>query len=260
MAPPFSAYYVLTKAEASLTNSKLHPNSGAPDYNVSHAVADISDIDTSYLAIDGSNASSNIDIGTYDFTTTGTATIGSETTATPLTIKINASATVADYALKIIKGSSTLFTIDAGGVFAGRFVQSDAFGSPVDPTETMDLLFTFDAFDIAGYVANGFKATGGGTFWSLGSTGQVFPQFLAYAPSTQPTGAFEVWDSATEAVKLSISPTGNITTEGTGKFGLNFITSIKSGATQSGAGAAAKEIWKTSGHASLPDNVLMIGV
>ena len=38
------------------------------------------------------------------------------------------------------------------------------------------------------------------------------------------------------------------------------IDSIKSGATQAAAGAAAGEIWKTSSHATLPDNVLMIGV
>ena len=38
------------------------------------------------------------------------------------------------------------------------------------------------------------------------------------------------------------------------------LTSIKSGATQVGAGAAANEIWKTASHASLPDNVLLIGV
>jgi hypothetical protein len=35
---------------------------------------------------------------------------------------------------------------------------------------------------------------------------------------------------------------------------------IKSGATQAAAGAAAGELWVTSGHASLPDNVLMLGV
>lgn len=38
------------------------------------------------------------------------------------------------------------------------------------------------------------------------------------------------------------------------------IKSIKSGATQVGAGASAGEIWKTNGHATLPDNVLLIGV
>jgi len=38
------------------------------------------------------------------------------------------------------------------------------------------------------------------------------------------------------------------------------LTSIKNGSTQANAGAAANEVWKTNGHASLPDNVLMIGV
>jgi len=38
------------------------------------------------------------------------------------------------------------------------------------------------------------------------------------------------------------------------------IANIKSGATQAGAGAAANELWKTASHATLPDNVVMIGV
>ncbi len=43
-------------------------------------------------------------------------------------------------------------------------------------------------------------------------------------------------------------------------FSLAFITAIKTGATQAAAGAVATEIWATNGHASLPDNVLLIGV
>lgn len=39
-----------------------------------------------------------------------------------------------------------------------------------------------------------------------------------------------------------------------------FLTQVKSGATQVAAGAAVNEVWKTNGHASLPDDVLMIGV
>ena len=38
------------------------------------------------------------------------------------------------------------------------------------------------------------------------------------------------------------------------------LTSIKSGSTQANAGAGANEVWKTLGHATLPDNVLMVGV
>ena len=38
------------------------------------------------------------------------------------------------------------------------------------------------------------------------------------------------------------------------------LTQIKSGATQGASGAVANEVWKTASHATLPDNVLMIGV
>lgn len=44
------------------------------------------------------------------------------------------------------------------------------------------------------------------------------------------------------------------------KDGGVLLPNIKSGATQVGAGAAAGEVWKTASHATLPDNVLMIGV
>ena len=38
------------------------------------------------------------------------------------------------------------------------------------------------------------------------------------------------------------------------------VGSIKSGATQGAAGAVANELWKTASHATLPDNVILIGV
>lgn len=42
--------------------------------------------------------------------------------------------------------------------------------------------------------------------------------------------------------------------------GNTFLHTVKAGATQAAAGAAANEIWQTSGHATLPDNVLMRGI
>ena len=42
--------------------------------------------------------------------------------------------------------------------------------------------------------------------------------------------------------------------------GYVILASIKSGATQGGAGAAAGELWKTASHITLPDDVVMIGV
>mgnify|MGYP000291467840 CR=1 FL=1 len=39
-----------------------------------------------------------------------------------------------------------------------------------------------------------------------------------------------------------------------------FLPNVKSGATQAASGAVANELWKTSGHVHLEDNVVMIGV
>ena len=44
----------------------------------------------------------------------------------------------------------------------------------------------------------------------------------------------------------------------TGSGGLR-VLSMKSGATAAAAGAATDELWKTNGHATLPNNVVMIG-
>ena len=38
-----------------------------------------------------------------------------------------------------------------------------------------------------------------------------------------------------------------------------FMYNLKSGTNQATAGAALNELWRTSGHATLPDNVVMIG-
>jgi len=46
----------------------------------------------------------------------------------------------------------------------------------------------------------------------------------------------------------------------TGGTAIDFTTLLKSGATQIAAGAAAGEFWRTSGHATLPDNVILQGV
>jgi len=39
-----------------------------------------------------------------------------------------------------------------------------------------------------------------------------------------------------------------------------YLPGIRSGVDQAGAGASAGELWKTASHASLPDNIVMIGV
>ena len=111
---------------------------------------------------------------------------------------------------------------------------------------------------------------------------------------TSPSSKFEVTDSNSSANPLfqviqgsnvSVSKDNRYLTFGTGKdCGIkydgtdmildsrlvgsgnfkfvngNMYIVVKSGATQGGAGASAGEVWKTASHATLPDNVLMIGI
>lgn len=58
-----------------------------------------------------------------------------------------------------------------------------------------------------------------------------------------------------KTVAITLDSVGNVTLAGN-----TLIGTIKSGATQGAAGAAATELWKTAGHATLPDNVILIGV
>lgn len=61
MGLPWDAYYVLTKANARLTNSKIHPNTGAPNYNIIHNVSDlVADADLDLAAYSLSAAFVNI--------------------------------------------------------------------------------------------------------------------------------------------------------------------------------------------------------
>lgn len=68
------------------------------------------------------------------------------------------------------------------------------------------------------------------------------------------------------AIHLNATVSGSISVNGASIItmladgGVLFNSNIKSGATQVASGAAANEIWKTASHATLPDNVLLIGV
>ena len=83
------------------------------------------------------------------------------------------------------------------------------------------------------------------------------------------TGAFQIRTIGADALSLfttnlervNIAAGGDMTVQKDLHAISNiFNAGIKSGATQGAAGAIANEQWKTSGHATLPDNVLMIGV
>lgn len=145
----------------------------------------------------------------------------------------------------------------------------------------------FEAYDDGGYcVADLFlgmvgKIYGGGIYWSS-------PGSDAYRENEE-QNAMNVYSTSDGSLmyfggnhgtdfwfhKSGIvvgSPTSNGGNGGIGYvnaqrlYGDNLIAlevniiNIKSGATQAAAGADTNEIWKTASHATLPDNVLMIGV
>lgn len=51
-----------------------------------------------------------------------------------------------------------------------------------------------------------------------------------------------------------------VSKEGVGTFLTLALTAVPAGATQGGAGVGAGQLWRTASHATLPDNVLMVGV
>jgi len=57
------SYFALTKADANFPNSRIHPNTGAPNYNVLHNVSDLF-------------ADADLDLGAYNLITTGNLSDG----------------------------------------------------------------------------------------------------------------------------------------------------------------------------------------
>jgi len=84
-----------------------------------------------------------------------------------------------------------------------------------------------------------------------------------YARDTS-AGAYQIFNGAHywfgntgETPDATMTPTQTMSLTSAGGL---LLPSIKSGATQGAAGAAANGLWKTASHATLPDNVVMIGV
>jgi len=134
------------------------------------------------------------------------------------------------------------------------------FGNDVTDTDTADNFGIYDvsntrfAITILGANSNvGInEITPLAQLHAVASSAATIAQIIQLAAGAT-ANALEVQTSAA-AVVASVDASGGAL------FDTLKITNIKSGATQGAAGAAADEVWKTASHATLPDNVLLIGV
>lgn len=95
---------------------------------------------------------------------------------------------------------------------------------------------------------------------TYGMTMGIIGGYFSIRPDTV-DDAFRIHPTAVDNA-VTINASGNLIL-GTGLYlqsATAFFNSMKSGATQGGAGAAAGELWYTTSHVSLPDYVVMIGV
>jgi hypothetical protein len=129
-----------------------------------------------------------------------------------------------------------------------------------------------DAFNYSVYdVPKQFQGTGfliarftfvldaAGTAWTLHDTEDL----RGKVPNTTAGGGaggtgVTTWTGLTDTPSAFVGE--GIPRVNAGGTALDFTTLLKSGATQVAAGAAAGEFWRTSSHATLPDNVVLQGV
>jgi len=149
--------------------------------------------------------------------------------------------------------ASTTFDISATGWIDFNF------GDPATVEAGVQYTMVFTITGGPGQLYHRYNSSGGyaGGRYSLSASWD-----MAFRTYVRGTFAEFVIKSDTGFVGVGLTnPTerlevfGNIRVSGT-----LLVGDIKNGATQSAAGAAAGELWKTSGHATLPDNVLLVGV
>lgn len=135
MSAPNNAYYVLTQAHAGLPNSVLFDDEfaaksttdlieGTNFYYTDARVGVYGD--AAYLKLDGSNANSNINVGTYNITTTGNISCSQGIFSTGLYPSSDNNVDLGSSALRFKK--AFLYNARLEGVdFASRFLRVNAF-------------------------------------------------------------------------------------------------------------------------------------
>lgn len=180
---------------------------------------------------------------------------------------------------------SNIIRIQRGQEIYNKFSDAiDAVGKELHVTEPnihenglllASLVLTKDCTDLSDPTkAQFFQATRFGELGSVGSTAtgtiqdaynnSIDPEILTdnirgalsirQGSGSDNDNILEIEDGSANKT-CTINGTGNVSISGS-----MIIGAVKQGYTQNNAGAVKGEIWKTNGHSSLPDNVLMIGV
>lgn len=98
----------------------------------------------------------------------------------------------------------------------------------------------------------------GGTVWTVYNVQDLRGYLPNNTAGSGGGGGVAAWASLTDTpatIQAYGIPRGNSTGSA-----LDFTTLLPSGATQAAAGVSAGQFWRTSGHATLPDNVVLQGV
>jgi len=143
-------------------------------------------------------------------------------------------------------GTLTLSNITDNGLTAGKGVNTDANKLMVSSDQRCN---TTDIIGSAG-LAIGNNSNAGVNFYDGAILAANLRWFLANNPTGDGFTLYKYTGTGSYAgVALTVLSSGSLV-----------LAVIKSGATQAAAGAVAGELWKTSSHATLPDNVVLIGV
>ena len=174
----------------------------------------------------------------------GGVSISVPTNAAPQTVYLMAGST-----------AKLAFTTAAGGM-SGTHVVDDVVLEELGPV-------AFGATTVGAITTKGNASFGGNVTFVSGKQLSIALESYAFNSANYPSAGMKF--SATGGGQYQFLSTGgavvaSVSVAGAGTFANVFIPSIKSGATQAAAGAAAGEVWKTASHATLPDNVLLIGV
>lgn len=129
----------------------------------------------------------------------------------------------------------------AGLTLTGDLVMSDG-AETISMSETGATAQRLQMFNSVGGVSFRMLGDGNIVFSQLDNEAAVEETFLSFIRNAETRFHFNGTQVA-----------------GTTAEGLAILV-INSGATQGASGAVANELWKTASHATLPDNVILIGV